>query len=628
MNSPEQPLLPQINSPEDLRKLDLPQLKILAQEIRDYMLAVVSVNGGHLAPNLGVVELTLALHTVFDTPSDQLIWDVGHQCYAHKIITGRRDQFPTLRQAGGLAGFPKREESPYDAFDTGHSSTSLSLATAFAASRDLQGQKHHVVAVIGDGALTGGMAYEALNHLGDLQTGLTIVLNDNEMSIDQNVGAMSNYLVRMRTDPRYGKTKKDLEQLLRKIPRVGPQVAKTIDRFKDSLKHLLVPGMLFEEMGLVYLGPVDGHDIAALRRVLKRAKQMDKPVLVHVLTRKGQGYAPARENPDKFHGIGPFDLASGQVKENGSGLTYTQVFGETLAALAAADPKIISLTAAMSAGAGLDKFTNIYPERAFDVGIAEQHALTFAAGLAACGFRPVAAIYSSFLQRGYDQILHDICLPNLPVTLAIDRAGIVGEDGPTHQGIFDLSYLGNLPNLVLMAPKDEQELQQMLATALAYPGPAALRYPRDKGRGLSLLKDPQPLPVGRAEILREGKDLTIFALGSMVYPALEAAEILARQEIEATVLNARFVKPLDQKTLLQTVKTTGCLLTVEENVQSGGFGQACLTALQGKVQARVEIAALANQFVPQGKRAELLEQAGLTGQKLAQRALLLLGGRG
>lgn len=621
MNSPEQPLLPQINSPEDLRKLDLPQLKILAQEIRDYMLAVVSVNGGHLAPNLGVVELTLALHTVFDTPSDLLIWDVGHQCYAHKIVTGRRDQFPTLRQLGGLAGFPKREESLYDTFDTGHSSTSLSLATAFAASRDLKGQKHHVVAVIGDGALTGGMAYEALNHLGDLQTSLTIVLNDNEMSIEQNVGAMSNYLMRMRTDPRYGKTKKDLEQLLRKIPRVGPQVAKTIDRFKDSLKHLLVPGMLFEEMGLVYLGPVDGHDIAALRRVLKRAKQMDKPVLVHVLTRKGQGYAPARENPDKFHGIGPFDLTSGQTKDKSTDLTYTQVFGETLADLAALDPQIISLTAAMSIGTGLDKFTNLYPERAFDVGIAEQHALTFAAGMAAQGFHPVAAIYSSFLQRGYDQILHDICLPNLPVTLAIDRAGIVGEDGPTHQGIFDLSYLGNLPNLLLMAPKDEQELQLMLATALRYPGPAALRYPRDKGRGLPLLKALQPLPLGQAEILREGKDLTIFALGSMVYPALEAAEILARQGIEATVVNARFVKPLDEKTLLQTVESSCRLLTVEENVKSGGFGQACLTALQGKVQAQVEIAALPNQFIPQGKRKELLEQAGLSGKKLAQRVM-------
>jgi len=615
-------LLPYISSPADIRDFSVEKLNQLAAEIRFYMLDVVSKNGGHLAPNLGVVELTLALHSSFNTPDDKIIWDVGHQCYTHKIITGRRDEFTSLRSYGGLSGFPKRQESCYDCFDTGHSSTSISAALAFAKARDLSGEKHEVLAVIGDGALTGGLAYEGLNQAGAQKSKLIVVLNDNKMSINKNVGAMSNYLVRMRTNPRYTKTKRDLETFIRSIPYVGVHIAENLYRLKGSFKYLLVSGMLFEELGYFYLGPIDGHDIEALKRVFERAKNINQPTLIHVITQKGHGYAPAEKNPDKFHGVGPFDLETGLPLKNSGKHCYTNVFSDALIKLGEADPKILAITAAMADGTGVGNFAERFPVRAFDVGIAEQHAVTFAAGLAAEGFRPVVAIYSSFLQRAYDQILHDVCLQNLPVTFAIDRAGLVGKDGPTHHGVFDLSYLRTMPNMLLMAPKDENELQHMLATALAYNGPAALRYPKGNGQNVDLDEIMRPLPIGKGEVLRDGRDVCLFACGSMVYPAMEAADILKTQGVEAMVVNARFVVPLDKDLLLLAARKTGKILTIEENVENGGFGSACLETLSELgVDAQLEIAALPNSTIPHGDNAILLDKYGLCGEKLAQRVM-------
>lgn len=615
-------LLSHVSSPADIRGFSVEKLNQLAAEIRFYMLDVVSKNGGHLAPNLGVVELTLALHSTFNTPRDKIVWDVGHQCYTHKIITGRRDEFAGLRCYGGISGFPKRQESCYDCFDTGHSSTSISAALALAKARDLAGEKHEVLAVIGDGALTGGLAYEGLNQAGAQKSKLIVILNDNRMSINKNVGAMSNYLVRMRTDPRYTKTKRDLEKFLKNIPYVGDHIANNLYRLKGSFKYLLMSGMLFEELGYIYLGPIDGHDIEDLKRVLERAKYINQPTLIHVITQKGHGYAPAEKNPDIFHGVGPFDLATGLPLKNNGKHSYTNVFSNALISLGEANPKILAITAAMADGTGVGNFAARFPSRAFDVGIAEQHAVTFAAGLASKGFRPVVAIYSSFLQRAYDQILHDVCLQNLPVTFAIDRAGLVGKDGPTHHGIFDLSYLRTMPNMLLMAPKDENELQRMLATALAYDGPSALRYPRGNGHEVELDERISPLPIGRGELLREGRDVCLFACGSMVYPAMEAAEILKSRGVEAMVVNARFVVPLDKELLLSAARKTGKILTIEENVESGGFGSACLEALNELgIDARVEIAALPNASIPHGDNTVLLDKFGLNGEKLAQRVM-------
>jgi len=615
-------LLSRVSSPADIRAFSVEKLNQLAADIRFYMLDVVSRNGGHLAPNLGVVELTLALHSTFNTPQDKIVWDVGHQCYTHKIITGRREEFSSLRCYGGMSGFPKRQESCYDCFDTGHSSTSISAALALAKARDLAEEKHEVLAVIGDGALTGGLAYEGLNQAGAQKSKLIVVLNDNRMSINKNVGAMANYLVRLRTDPRYTKTKRDLEKFLKNIPYVGDHIANNLYRLKGSFKYLLMSGMLFEELGYIYLGPIDGHDIEDLKRVLERAKNINQPTLIHVITQKGHGYAPAEKNPDKFHGVGPFDLETGLPLKNNGKHCYTNVFSNALIALGEANPKILAITAAMADGTGVGNFAARFPARAFDVGIAEQHAVTFAAGLAAKGFRPVVAIYSSFLQRAYDQILHDVCLQNLPVTFAIDRAGLVGKDGPTHHGIFDISYLRTMPNMMLMAPKDENELQRMLATALAYDGPAALRYPKGNGHEVELDERISPLPIGRGEVLREGKDVCLFACGSMVYPAMEAAKILNAQGVEAMVVNARFIVPLDKEILLLAARKTGKILTVEENVASGGFGSACLEALNELgIDAQVEIAALPNASVPHGDNATLLDKSGLNGEKLAQRVM-------
>ena len=503
----ENKFLDKINSPADVKKLSVPQLEQLAKEIRQLLISVISHTGGHLAPNLGVVELTLALHKVFNTPEDKIIFDVGHQAYIHKIITGRREQFPTLRQYGGLSGFPKRSESEHDAFGTGHSSTSISAALGMACARDLQGEDYNVVAVIGDGSMTGGMAFEALNNAGMLHKNMIVVLNDNEMSISKNVGAMSEYLYQLRTGETYNKIKNDIEGWLKNME-FGSDVLKAIRRLKGSVKYLMVPTSIFEELGFTYLGPVDGHDLDGLLDVLQAAKKIDGPVMVHVLTKKGKGYKPAEESPNKFHGTGPFDIATGKKITNPNApVSYTEVFGKTLTKLADIDEKIVGITAAMPDGTGLNIFAEAHKDHFFDVGIAEQHAVTAAAGMAAAGMKPVAAIYSTFMQRAYDSIMHDICMQKLHVTLCLDRAGLVGDDGYTHHGVFDYAYLRSIPNMTIMAPKDENELQHMLKTALDFDGPVSVRYPRGSGVGVALDTQWQDLPIGKAEVLRTGKDV-------------------------------------------------------------------------------------------------------------------------
>jgi 1-deoxy-D-xylulose-5-phosphate synthase len=549
-------LLESIHAPKDLHTLDFHELNKLAQEIREVLIDVVSRNGGHLAPNLGVVELTLALHRTFDSPYDKIIWDVGHQSYVHKLLTGRLDQFETIRQYNGLSGFPKRAESDCDCFQTGHSSTSISAAVGFAKARDVLGEKHNVVAVIGDGAMTGGMAYEALNHAGHSQTHLIVVLNDNEMSIAPNVGAMSAYLSRLRADPRYNKRKEDIEYLLKRIPVIGTQVAKGVAKAKDSLKYLLVPGLIFEELGFTYLGPIDGHDQALVEQLLDQAKNKKGPVLVHVLTRKGKGYKPAEENPDIFHGVGPFEPETGKLIKKPAPPTYTTVFGETLCSLAKEDPEVVAISAAMPGGTGLNAFARQFPDRFYDVGIAEQHAVTFAAGLAFGGLKPVVAIYSTFFQRAYDQVLHDVCLQQANVVLAIDRAGVVGDDGPTHHGVFDISIFRAIPHLIFMAPKDENELQHMLYTALQHCGPVALRYPRSAGQGVKMDATFREIPIGKAEVLRKGRDVTLIGVGTMVKTCLQAAQELRQRGVDAAVINLRYINPLDRQLLSHYARLT------------------------------------------------------------------------
>lgn len=612
-------LLKQINSPRDIRLMTYPQLQELAKEIRQLLIETVAKNGGHLAPSLGIVELTLGLHKVFDSPVDKIIWDVGHQSYTHKIITGRRDEFGTLRQFGGLSGFPRPSESVHDVFGTGHSSTSISAALGLAVARDLKGESYSVVAVIGDGAMTGGMAFEALNHAGHLKKDLIVVLNDNEMSIAQNVGAMSGYLARLRTDPMYSRGKEELELLMRKIP-IGSALLRLGERLKDSLKYLVVPGMIFEEMGFIYLGPVDGHDIKAISNVLQRARATKGPVLIHVLTKKGKGYRPAESNPDRFHGVGPFDIASGEVVKSSKAPSYTDIFGRTMIKLARQDNNIVAVTAAMTSGTGLTNFARLYPKRFFDVGIAEQHAVTMAAAMATGGYHPVVAIYSTFLQRAFDQVLHDVCLQNLPVTFAIDRAGMVGEDGATHHGLFDFAYLRPIPNMVIMAPKDENELQHMLATAVSHPGPTAVRYPRGAGLGCKLDEDYRILPIGRAEVLRKGSDVVLLAIGSMVRLANDAAGVLAGRGIEATVINARFVKPLDEDCIIHYAKRTGRLYTIEEHVLQGGFGSAVLELLSSRGIKDVSVRCLGvpDTFVEHGSPALLRARYGLTVEQIVR----------
>lgn len=622
-------ILDTINSPEDVKQLTMPQLLQLAEEIRQFLIEVISRTGGHLAPNLGVVELTLALHRIFSTPQDKIIFDVGHQAYVHKIITGRREQFPTLRQYGGLSGFPKRTESEHDAFGTGHSSTSISAAVGMAAARDLQGEDYNVVAVIGDGSMTGGMAYEALNNAGMLHKKLIVVLNDNEMSISRNVGAMSDYLYHLRTGETYNKIKNDIEGWLKNME-FGTDVLKAIRRLKGSVKYLIVPQSIFEELGFTYLGPVDGHDLPGLLEVLQAATKVDGPVLVHVLTKKGKGYKPAEDCPNKFHGTGPFEIATGKkITKSGAPVTYTEVFGETLSRLADTDEKIVGITAAMPDGTGLSVFAKDHPERFFDVGIAEQHAVTAAAGMAAAGMKPVAAIYSTFMQRAYDSVLHDICMQKLHVTMCLDRAGLVGDDGYTHHGVFDFAYLRSIPNMTIMAPKDEGELRHMLKTALDFDGPVSVRYPRGSGVGVDISGPVEALPIGKAEVLREGRDVCFWAIGSMVQSALEAAAILAQQGVSAGVVNMRFAKPLDSELLLVHARRYGRLVTLEEGVLAGGVGSAVLETLNGAgllEQCRVLTLGIPDEFVPHGDKKLLLRDIQLDVPSIVSRTADLVKG--
>ena len=607
-------LLETINSPADVKALSLEQLKQLAEEIRQLLISVISKTGGHLAPNLGVVELTLALHRVFTTPKDKIVFDVGHQSYIHKIITGRREQFSTLRQYGGLSGFPKRSESEHDAFGTGHSSTSISAALGMAVARDLQGEDYNVIAVIGDGSMTGGMAFEALNNAGTLHKKMIVVLNDNEMSISKNVGAMSEYLYQLRTGETYNKIKHDIEGWLKNME-FGTDVLKAIRRLKGSVKYLMVPTSIFEELGFTYLGPIDGHDLQGLTEVLQAAKKIDGPVLVHVLTKKGKGYKPAEESPNKFHGTGPFDIATGKKIANPNApITYTEVFGRTLTELANTDKDIIGITAAMPDGTGMSTFAKAHPERCFDVGIAEQHAVTSAAGAAAVGLKPVAAIYSTFLQRAYDSVLHDICMQRLHVTLCLDRAGLVGDDGYTHHGVFDYAYLRSMPEMTIMAPKDENELRHMLKTAVDYDGPVSVRYPRGSGVGVEISEPMHSLPIGKAEVLREGKDVCLWAIGSMVQSALQAADKLAEQGISAGVVNMRFAKPLDEELLLEHATQYGKIVILEEGVLQGGVGSAVLETLNAaKMLQKCQVLTLGipDEFVLHGDKKLLMKDLRL-----------------
>ncbi|MEW5922048.1 MAG: 1-deoxy-D-xylulose-5-phosphate synthase [Bacillota bacterium] len=621
-------VLENINSPIDLKKLRYGELLQLSREIRELILSVVCRRGGHLAASLGVVELSIALHRVFNTPQDKIIWDVGHQCYAHKILTGRRERFPTLRTADGISGFPRRQESPYDSFNVGHSSTSLSSALGMALARDLCGEKFKVVAVIGDGALTGGMALEALNHAGSRHSDLLVILNDNEMSIEQNVGGLPSYLTRLRSDPMYSRFKEEIESVIGHIPAIGKAMVRSVERLKDGVKYLLVPGILFEELGFKYLGPIDGHNILRMEGMLRQARDLKGPVLLHVLTQKGKGYRFAEEQPCLFHGIGPFERETGQTNSDPQAKPgYSQIFGKTIVELAAQNENIVAITAAMGTGTGLEQFSRRWPERFFDVGIAEQHAVTMAAGLAAGGFRPVVAIYSTFLQRAYDQILHDVCLQNLPVTFIIDRAGLIGEDGETHNGLYDIAFLRNFPNIMLMAPGNGAELVAMLKAAISFNGPAAIRFPR-AGAEEPIAPPAGVLTPGKGKLLLEGDDLLILAAGSMVSPALQAGKLLRQEGINCAVINPLFIQPLDRDLLCTWAKRCGKVLTVEEHVTGGGFGSAVLEMLahENIVGVRVRCLGLPHPLTGQDKRDSLLERYGLTGEGIAREGLRLCAG--
>jgi 1-deoxy-D-xylulose-5-phosphate synthase len=623
-------ILDTINSPADLKRLSLDDLTRLAAEVRGRIIETVSRTGGHLAPSLGVVELTIALHYVFDAPKDKIIWDVGHQSYAHKILTGRRDSFHTLRTHGGISGFPKREESPYDSFDTGHSSTSVSAGLGITMAKALKGEKARVIAVIGDGSTTAGMAFEGLNQAGHTEKDLIVVLNDNAMSISPNVGAFSSFLSRKMTGKRFVYFRKELDNFLKSIPGVGENILSLIRKSEDSFITFFTPGMLFEALRFKYTGPIQGHRLDRLIDTFQNIRDVGGPILVHVLTVKGKGYPPAEKDPAHFHGVGSFEISTGSPTKAGVKLpaTYTEVFGETMVELGKRESRLFAITAAMPEGTGLNRFAQEYPERFRDVGIAEQHAVTFAAGLATEGFRPVVAIYSTFLQRAFDQIIHDVCLPNLAVIFCIDRAGLVGEDGQTHHGHFDVTYLRSLPNMTVMAPKDENELRHMIFTALGHDGPAAIRYPR--GRGLGVAMDPEfrKLPIGEAELLKEGGDLMILALGNMVAPSLEAAEVLGKEGFSAGVVNCRFVKPLDPK-LVAYAGNAGKVLIAEENIREGGMGSAILELFDdsGVRNVIVRRIGLPDKFVEHGPVEVLRAKYGLDAAGIADRARDLLKGR-
>ena len=615
-------LLSQINSPVDLKKLDRQQLPQLARELRETIISTVATNGGHLGSSLGVVELTIALHRIFKTPEDMIIWDVGHQAYAHKLLTGRRDQFSTLRQANGISGFPKRTESEHDTFGVGHSSTSISAALGMAAAGDILKEKNKVVAIIGDGSLTAGLAFEGLNHAGHLKQKLVVILNDNEMSISPNVGALASFMSRKMTSDTFIRFKKETENLLSHVPGIGRDLVNLAKRAEESLKGFMTPGMLFEGFGFDYFGPLDGHNLDELTETLRNAAQINGPVLLHVITKKGKGYRPAEQDAPRFHGVGPFDSETGKVKvgKSGSAPTYTQVFSDSLVRVAQDDPRIVAITAAMAEGTGLKKFSEMYPDRFYDVGIAEQHAVTFAAGLACRGMHPVVAIYSTFMQRAYDQVVHDVCLQNLPVTFAMDRGGLVGEDGPTHHGVFDISFMRHVPNLVFAVPRDEIELQRAMKTAAAYAGPFAYRYPRGKGLGLEMPETVTELEIGRGELLTDGSDGLIIALGPMVNEAMSAAENFRKEGVSIAVMDARFVKPLDRELILELAEKVPFIVTVEENALQGGFGAAVLELLSEQgLMIPVARVGIPDQFVSQGTQTELRSQLGLTAQGLIEK---------
>lgn len=612
--------LQDLRGPADLKHASLQDLEELSQDIRQVILETVARNGGHLAPNLGVVELTLALHMEFNSPRDKILWDVSHQSYPHKLITGRLERFDTLRQTGGIAGFTDPKESEHDHFHWGHASTSISAAVGLAKARDLQGQDHEVVAVIGDGALTGGLAYEALDHAGLDKTRVIVVLNDNRMSIAPNVGAISQLLTRIRTGRQYRGAKRTATRVLKQTPVIGNRLLDLIDRWKDATKRFFLPSMMFEDLGWTYIGPVDGHNIPAMLAALRQARALNEPVVVHVVTTKGKGVPYAEELPDKFHGGGPFDVETGKTLPGST--SYSEIFGQTMIKLAKADPRVVAITAAMPGGTGLSKFAREFPSRFFDVGIAEQHATTFAAGLARGGLRPVFAVYSTFLQRALDQVIHDVALQGLPVVFSIDRGGLV-EDGATHQGVFDLAFLRSVPNLVLGAPKDENELRHMLYTGVQHEGgPFALRYPRGTAQGVTLDAHLRELPIGRAEVLREGRDVAILALGVWAPVALRAAEQLADEGIEACVVNARWVKPLDTDLVEHLARETGALLLVEEAALAAGFGSAVLEVLadRGLNDVRVHRLGVPDAFVPQGKPQGYLHSFGLSEDGIAAAA--------
>jgi len=616
-------ILDTITTPEDLKPLSGAQLRVLASEIRERLVTTVSTTGGHLAPNLGVVELTLGLLRALDTPRDRVIWDVGHQAYVYKLLTGRRERFSTLRQYGGVCGFPKRSESAYDVFDTGHASNSISVALGVAQARDARGGDEQVVAVIGDGSLTGGMAFEALNHAGHLGTKMIVVLNDNEMSISENVGALASYLARVRLDPRYIRLREDVEGAIARVPRIGAGLVAAGEAAKESFKQLVVPGMLFEELGWTYVGPISGHDVDKVQDAVTRACSTEGPVIIHVVTHKGQGYAPAEESPDTFHGVAPFEVSTGKVNGTAGGPpSFTEVFGEAIVAEAAIDERICAITAAMPTGTGLDLFAATYPDRFFDVGIAEQHAVGFAAGLAVGGRRPVVAIYSTFIQRAFDQVVMDVCLQNLPVVFALDRAGLVGEDGPTHHGVFDMSFLRAVPNLTVCAPADEAELVDMLHTGLAGDGPFAIRYPRGKAAGVALPREPSVLEAGRAQVRRTGTDVALLAWGRMVGVAERAASALMEAGVSASVVNMRWVKPIDMETVAWAAQTHDLVVTIEENTVIGGAGSAVLESLadMGMAPAVMHLG-VPDCFVTHGAMDRLLSDVRLTPEGVCEAVL-------
>ena len=609
-------ILEKIKKPNDIHKIPLEDFEPLAAEIRDFLIRSVSQTGGHLASNLGVVELTLALHNVLDFPEDKLIWDVGHQAYTHKILTGRKDEFKNLRQEGGLSGFPKRSESPCDAYDAGHSSNSISAGLGYVHARDILGQKHHVVSVIGDGALTGGMAYEALNNAAELKTNFIIIINDNNMSISRNVGGMSTYLSALRTAEAYTGMKMGVTKALKKVPKVGTALVDTMRKTKSSVKQLFIPGMLFENMGLTYLGPVDGHNMRQMMKLFNEAKRVEGPVVVHVLTKKGRGYEPASAHPDRFHGTGPFDIKTGRVLQKKTVPGYTDVFSKALVSLGEKNKKLTAITAAMPDGTGLVEFSRRFPDRFFDVGIAEEHAVSFAAGLALGGLVPVVAIYSSFLQRAVDQILHDVCMQKLHVIFAVDRAGLVGADGETHQGCFDLSYLSMMPNMTVLAPKNDRELEEMLAFAVSFDGPIAIRYPR--GSAHQGLREYQaPVEYGRSEIIRKGKKIAVLGVGSMIPSCMEICKGLKDDGYDPTFVNARFVKPLDVDLLDELAKDHSLFVTVEENVKSGGYGEHVSAYMEAcHPEVRVLPLAIWNRFIQHGEIASLRAKIGLSAPEI------------